>query len=475
MANASGNLSGWDLFWELAMKKTTCALVLAAGKGTRMYSETKPKVMMHILGEPMLWYVYKALTPVFHDRIHTVVGFQAEVIGDAFHDHMERMVIQEQQLGTGHALKVAWEPLTQAGYTHCLVINGDTPLISTETVEHLLKVAKKEQTDLAFATIEPEGSNAFGRVLRDTNGKVTAIVEKKDYDPKQHGPEPREVNAGIYLLRMESIAPLLGWLSNANKSKEYYITDLVEFAIADNLKVGAVQCGNDASLMGINNPAELVAAEELLRSRIVSRYLNDGVIIRNPDSVRIGPRVNIKPGVEICGPCEIYGETCIGTGARINAFTSIHETWISDYTTVQHFSHLDQAVLGHGCGVGPYARLRPGAVLEDEAKVGNFVEMKKAVLGHGSKAGHLTYLGDAEIGADVNIGAGTITCNYDGKNKHRTLIKDGAFIGSNTALVAPVTIGANALVGAGSTITKDVADNTLAIARGKQVSLKRRS
>lgn len=456
------------------MKETTCALILAAGKGTRMYCETRPKVMLELLGEPMLWYVYKALAPVFHTRLHTVVGFQAEVIGDAFHDHLERMIIQEQQLGTGHALQVAWDSLKKAGYTHCLVINGDTPLISTETIEHMLETAQREEADLAFATITPESPNAFGRVLRDKDGNVSAIVEKKDYDPATHGPEPTEVNAGIYLLRMDTIGPLLGWLSNANKSKEYYITDLVEFAIADKLKVHAVECGNDVSLMGVNNPAELVEAEEVLRARIIADYQAQGVIIRSPSSVRIGPRANIKPGVEISGPCEIYGETCIGSEAKVEAFTSIFETWISERSTIHPFSHLDQAVVGHDCSVGPYARLRIGAVMEDEAKVGNFVEMKKAVLGAGSKASHLTYLGDAEIGAGVNIGAGTITCNYDGVNKHRTTIKDGAFIGSNTALVAPVTVGANALVGAGSTITKDVEANGMAIARGKQIALRRK-
>jgi bifunctional UDP-N-acetylglucosamine pyrophosphorylase/glucosamine-1-phosphate N-acetyltransferase len=456
------------------MIESTCALVLAAGKGTRMHCDTKPKVMMNLLGEPILWYVYKALTPVLGDRLHTVVGFQAEVVGDTFEEHMDRMILQERQLGTGHALQVSWDSLTDQGYTHCLAINGDTPLITTETVERLLREAERENADLAFATIEPEEPNAFGRVTRDDEGNVSAIVEKKDFDPDEHGPEPREVNVGIYLLRMETIGPLLGWLSNANKSKEYYITDLVEFALADQLKVHAVRCGNDTSLMGVNSPAELVAAEERLRRRIVNEHLQAGVIVRNPDAVRIGPRVIVKPGVEITGPCEIVGETCIGTGARIEAFTSITETWISEGTHVRQYSHLDHAVIGHDCSVGPYTRLRPNAVLEDEAKVGNFVEMKKAVLGPGSKASHLTYLGDAEIGADVNIGAGTITCNYDGKNKHKTTIMDGAFIGSNTALVAPVTIGRNALVGAGSTISKDVDDGHLAVTRANMVHAKRR-
>ncbi len=451
-----------------------CALVLAAGKGTRMHARDLPKVMMPVLGEPMLWYVLRALTPVFDSRVHTVVGFGGDHVRKAFPEYQERFVEQEEQLGTGHALKVAWPRLKEAGYRWVVVVNGDTPLLSSPSVSLLVKTAREQKAALAFLSVEAPEPNAFGRVLRDEDGRVAAIIEAKDYDPAKHGPAPKEVNAGIYCLDMKFVEPLLGWLGNRNSAREYYITDLVELAIADKNTVLAVNCGDDLSLMGINTPRELIEAEERLRENIVREHMNHGVHLHNPAACRIGPRATIRPGARITGPCEIVGDVVVDHEVVIDAFTHITESWLSEGVRVRHFSHLEGAEVGPGCVVGPYARLRPGAILEREAKVGNFVEMKKAVLGRGSKASHLTYLGDAEIGEGVNIGAGTITCNYDGKNKHKTVIEDGAFIGSNTALVAPVTVGAGSLVGAGSTITKNVAPGTVAVTRAEQRQIVRR-
>lgn len=453
-------------------KSFACALVLAGGKGTRMHSD-KPKVLKTLLGESMLYYVYKALTPSLGEDIFTIVGFGANYVEAAFPEMKDRFVLQAEQLGTGHALQMGWESISKCDREYCLVINGDTPLISDKAVSDFLEAVKEDQADISFVTITPEDPCQFGRVTRNKAGQVTAIVEAKDYDEEIHGPVSGEVNAGIYCLKVSAVDGLLSKLTNDNKSGEYYITDLVDLAVDCGMNVTAVNCGNSIDLMGINSPYELAHAESALRERTAVQLLKSGVTLHNWESVIVGPGVEIEPGVEITGPCEIYGKTVIRRGAVIESHVRMVNCSIAADALIKAYSHLEDADVGPQCMVGPYGRLRPGAVLEKGAKVGNFVEMKKAVLGEGAKASHLTYLGDSEIGAGVNIGAGTITCNYDGKNKHKTVIGDGAFIGSNTALVAPVTIGKGALIGAGSTITKNVNDGDLGVARGKQVNISR--
>ncbi|NJB68175.1 bifunctional UDP-N-acetylglucosamine pyrophosphorylase/glucosamine-1-phosphate N-acetyltransferase [Desulfobaculum xiamenense] len=450
------------------------ALVLAAGKGTRMRSD-KPKVLHAILGEPMLWYIHRALDGLGLRGVWTVIGHGADMVRAAFPDvPAEHFVMQTAQLGTGHALSEAWPALEAAGLDYVLVANGDTPLVPSESLERLVRESVDAGADVAFMSLTLDDPGAYGRVVRDAEGRVRAIVEAKDFDPAVHGGEVREINAGIYWLRMSAVADLLPRLSNTNASGEFYITDLVSLAVADGLVVTATSGGRDPQLLGVNSPAELVRSEELIRSRIVDALLNSGVCIHSPSSAVIGPRAQIAPGCELHGPCEIYGATRVASGTSIASHCWITDCVIGEGTQVKPFSHLERSTVGNGCQVGPYARLRPQAVMCDESKVGNFVEMKKAVLGHGSKASHLTYLGDTEVGTDVNIGAGTITCNYDGVNKHKTTICDRAFIGSNTALVAPVTVGEGALVGAGSVITRDVSPKHLAVTRAKQVELPRR-
>ena len=446
----------------------TAALILAAGKGTRMHSD-KPKVLQTVLGEPMLRYVLEAVRPVFDGRVLVVVGHQAGMVEAAFPD--ASFVHQEQQLGTGHALMQAM-PALEGQCERVLVVNGDTPLLSEDVVRHFVEAS--EGADLAFATIELDDPAAYGRVVRAADGSVRAIVEAKDYDPALYGPEPHEVNAGMYCVRLDLAARLLPRIGNANKSGEYYITDLISLAVAEGCKVQGVQCGRDESLMGVNSPLELSRSEEFLRERVVDGLLRSGVMLHAPALVRVSPRATIEAGAELCGPCDVLGSCHVERGARIEAYCFLRDSHVASGVEIRPYCHLEQARVGEGALVGPYARLRPGAVLERESHVGNFVELKKARLGVGSKANHLTYLGDAEIGAGVNIGAGTITCNYDGKNKHRTTIGDGAFIGSNTALVAPVTVGKECLVGAGSVITHDVPAGELAVARGKQKNLPRR-
>ncbi|MDL2306533.1 bifunctional UDP-N-acetylglucosamine diphosphorylase/glucosamine-1-phosphate N-acetyltransferase GlmU [Desulfovibrio sp. OttesenSCG-928-C06] len=449
------------------------ALILAAGKGTRM-SSPLPKVLHTLLGENMINLVVSALKPLFPKNIRIVVGHQAEAVQKAVTDQTCRFVLQEQQLGTGHALMTAWPELKAAGMQYVLVVNGDTPLIKTSRVEAFIRQSLDLKADVAFMSMTLDDPASFGRVLRK-DGKVLAILEAKDYDPMRHGPEPKEINAGIYLLRLESIAPLLEKITCTNKSKEYYITDLVYLAAQSGLTVAALEQGDEQSLLGINTPAELVRSEELLRVNIVEGWLERGVLIRNPGQARIAPGVTLEPGCELYGPCELYGKSSVASGAHIESHVWANDTAFENGCKVRSFCHFESAVIGAGASVGPFARLRPGAVLEEEAHVGNFVEMKKSRLGKGAKAGHLAYLGDTQIGAGANIGAGTITCNYDGKNKHATQIGAGAFIGSNSSLVAPVNIGDNALVGAGSTITKDVPANEMGIARGRQKNLPRRS
>ncbi len=447
------------------------ALVLAAGKGTRMHSEA-PKVLRTILGEPMLAYVFDALRPLCPGRAHAVVGHGASAVRRAFPDMKDEFVEQTEQLGTGHALQVAWPTLAARGYEHVLVVNGDVPLVTADILAGFLSEALAVQADVAFASIELDDPGAYGRVVRAPSG--VCIVEAKDYDTMRHGPATGEINAGIYLLRLATVGPLLPLLRNDNRGREFYITDLVGLAGKAGLRTRAVNRGRDGALLGVNSPRELVAAEENLRRGIVDGLFDQGVLVRCPDQARIGPRVAVAAGAVVAGPCEIYGDTSIGTGARVASQVWIRDCGLDENCEILPFCHLEGARVGPGCKVGPFARLRPGAVLEQEARVGNFVEVKKSVLRRGVKAGHLSYLGDADVGAGANIGAGTITCNYDGKNKHATIIGEEAFIGSNTALVAPVTIGRKALVGAGSVITHDVPEGMLAVGRGRQTNLRRK-
>ncbi len=451
------------------------ALILAAGKGTRMHSD-KPKVLQELLGEPMLGYVYEALSPLFQERIFTVLGYGRAQIQAGFEHMSKGFIVQEEQLGTGHALQCAWENLENSGCESVLVVNGDTPLLASASLEKFLKTVSGEgKADVAFMTISLQDAASFGRVIRSKNGQVQAIIEAKDYDCSIHGSHTGEVNAGIYLLQMDALRALLPELKNENISGEFYITDLIDLAVSRKLDVVAYNCGKDPQLMGVNSPKDLTQAESFLRQRINAQWLEAGVMLHAPELISIGPYVELESGCEIFGPCELYGTTKVESGAIVAS-----NCWISDSTVqkgafVRQFCHLEGAIVGQNCVVGPYARLRPEAELLSEAKVGNFCEVKKSVIGNQSKVNHLSYIGDAKIGDGVNIGAGTITCNYDGKNKLQTQIKNNAFVGSNTALVAPVVVGEEALIAAGSVITKDVADKELAVARERQKNMPRRS
>ena len=447
------------------------ALVLAAGKGTRMHSD-KPKVLQRLLNEPLLWYVLEALRPLFGEDVWVLVGYQADAVRKLFADGTARFVEQREQLGTGHALAEALPVLEAAGCERVVVLNGDSPLVAAPLLKNFLQQA--EGADLAFAVLRLDDPAAYGRVVRK-DGRVLSIVEARDFDPALHGPATGEVNAGVYCLNLDLAKALTPALSRENRSGEYYITDLVGLAIAGGYETRGVDCGNDPSLFGINAPWELAQSEAFLREKIVRDLLESGVIIHAPESVRVSPRARIEPGAELAGPCEIYGASLVEQGARIESHCVLIDSSVAAGAVLRSFCHLEGARVGTNCTVGPFARLRPGAVMEDSAHMGNFVELKQACLHKGAKANHLSYIGDADVGERANIGAGTITCNYDGVRKHKTLIGAGAFIGSNTALVAPVSVGSGALVGAGSVITQDVPDGDMAIARGRQRNMPRRN
>jgi bifunctional UDP-N-acetylglucosamine pyrophosphorylase/glucosamine-1-phosphate N-acetyltransferase len=445
-------------------------VILAAGKGTRMHSPL-PKVLQRLLDEPLLGYVYETMDSIFDTEVYTIVGFGRDEVQQAFPGRSSRFIVQKEQLGTGHAVQVAWPTIRAAGLDLVVVANGDTPLVPARAVGELLRAAEQDGADLAFLSIPLDDPTGYGRVVRSPDGRVSAVVEDKDFDPTRFGGEIREVNSGIYVFRAETIEPLLDRLGNDNRQGEFYITQLVDLAVARGLDVRAVSC-DDPGLFGINSPQELIRSEEMIRASIVESWLREGVLVRQPDTVRIGPRVHLGKGVSITGPCEVYGASVIEDGGVLESHTVIRDSELRG-CTIHSFSHVQECVVAPGAAVGPYGRLRPGSRIGPGARVGNFVEVKKGVLGPGSKAGHLSYIGDCEIGSDVNIGAGTITCNYDGRNKHKTIIEDGVFVGSNTALVAPVTLGRASLVGAGSVVTKSVPENGLCIARAKQKNITR--
>jgi bifunctional UDP-N-acetylglucosamine pyrophosphorylase/glucosamine-1-phosphate N-acetyltransferase len=423
------------------------------------------------LHEPLLRYVLDALRPFFGEEVWVVVGHQAELVRRLFADGNLRFVEQLEQLGTGHALMESLPALEAGGCERIVVLNGDSPLVSPAILENFVRQA--EGAALAFACLRLDDPAGYGRVARK-NGRVLSIVEAKDFDPAVHGPFTGEVNAGMYCLDLDLAKTLTPALSKENKNGEYYITDLVELALAGGYEARGLDCGSDPSLFGINSPWELAQSEEFLREKIVRELLEGGVILHAPEAVRVGPRARIEPGAELSGPCEIYGTSRVARGARIESHCVLLDSSVDAGTVVRSFCHLDGARVGPDCTVGPFARLRPGAVLEESAHMGNFVELKQACLRRGAKANHLAYIGDADVGERANIGAGTITCNYDGVRKHKTVIGAGALIGSNAALVAPVNVGGGALVGAGSVITRDVPDGEMAIARGRQRNMPRR-
>jgi bifunctional UDP-N-acetylglucosamine pyrophosphorylase/glucosamine-1-phosphate N-acetyltransferase len=454
------------------LKDNITAIVLAAGLGTRMKS-SQAKVLHEILGRPMLAYLIDTLKNVGVGDIVLVVGHQAERVKEAYRDYGVRFVVQEPQLGTGHAVQVGMSAVPAATPT-VMVLCGDAPLIAGESILALQQLHKSRGAAVTIQTIElPDGAH-YGRVVRDEQGRVIAVPQAKDSQDRPDILAIREINTGAYCFEASWLRGALTKIPQSPVTGEIYLTDLIHLAREQGRQVEALIDPDRENLLGINSRAELAAATQTIKRQINARHMDQGVTLIDPESTYIETGVSIGRDTVIYPNVYLQGDTVIGENCVIEASVKIVDSTLENDVHIKMGCVLTHSRVGAGADIGPFAHLRPGADLRTRVHVGNFVEVKKSVLHEGVKAGHLTYLGDAEVGAGANVGAGTITCNYDGVNKHKTTIAEGAFIGSNTALVAPVTVGAGAYVGAGSTITKDVPPGKLGISRARQVNKDRR-
>ncbi len=424
-----------------------------------------PKVLHTIGGKPMLQHVIDSAISLENARIHIVVGHGADAVRTALSGQSVQFALQSEQLGTGHAVAQAMPNISDNGVV--LVLYGDVPLTRPETMVELVKIAERGQFGLLTVNLaDPTG---YGRIVRSDAGDVIAIVEHKDASDAQRA--ITEVNTGILALPAGLLHEWIPQLSSNNVQGEYYLTDIIAMAAEQGVRIQAIQPVIEQEVQGVNNRLQQAELERWYQRCQAEALMLDGVSLADPARVDVRGEVSVGHDVAIDINVILQGRVEIGDNVTIEANCIIKDSVIGSGTYIKANSMLDQAVVADNCDIGPFARLRPGSHLANNAKIGNFVETKKANIGEGSKVNHLSYIGDAEVGADVNVGAGTITCNYDGVNKSTTEIGDGAFIGSNTALVAPVKVGAGATVGAGSTITKEVQPEQLAITRAKQVNL----
>lgn len=441
------------------------SLVLAAGKGTRMKSML-PKVLHKVGGKPMVEQVLDAAETAGATRNIVVIGFGAEAVRDTVGNRAD-FVVQAEQLGTGHAVMQAKELLT--GFTGTvLVLCGDTPLLEGETLAKLIAAHQGKQAMATVLTAQMPDPTGYGRVIRDERGQVLRIVEQKDATPAELA--VTEVNTGIYCFDCQALFKALEGITCNNAQGEYYLTDVIGIFAGQGAIVWAATAEDFQETLGINSRVQLAEAERIFRRRTLVRLMDSGVTIMDPDSTFIDKDVAIGADTIIYPFTWIEGKTVIGKNCSIGPSSRITNTIIGDNTTIQ-FTYAHECSVGDKVTVGPYVQLRPGTNLAKGVKVGNFVEVKNSNVGENSKLPHLSYIGDTDMGAGVNIGSGTITVNYDGRNKSRTIIEDNAFIGCNTNLVAPVTVGKGAYVGAGSTITKDVPPESLGVARAKQANI----
>jgi bifunctional UDP-N-acetylglucosamine pyrophosphorylase/glucosamine-1-phosphate N-acetyltransferase len=426
----------------------------------------RAKVLHPALGVPMLEHVVRALLAAGAARVAVVVGHQAEAVEAAFAGRGLEFVRQDPPLGTGHALQAARARI-EGGPSTLLVVNGDLPLLRRETLDALLAAHRASGDAATLLTVELDDPGAYGRVLRDDRGRVRAIVEAKDAAPAERA--VREINAGLYAFALPSLLPALARLRPQNAQGEYYLTDVIALLREDGQAVGVVKAEDPAEALGVNTAAELAEAARQLALRRARALMEAGASIEDPASTRIGLDVVVEADAVIRPFSFLEGRTVVRGGAVVGPFVRLQDAEIGPGAQVLDHCLLRECVVGAGATVGPFAHIRPETRVGERAKVGNFVELKKTTLGEGSKAPHLSYIGDATVGPRVNIGAGTITCNYDGTHKHPTHIEAGAFVGSNTTLVAPVTVGENAYVAAGSAITEDVPAGALALGRARQV------
>ena len=443
-------------------------VIMAAGKGTRLKSR-RAKVLHQIGGQPLLAHVIKAAQQIVPaEHIYVIVGHQAENVRAAVEPHGVKFVLQAEQRGTGHAIMCAREQV--ASYQNILVLSGDVPLIRPETIARLRDFHLSKKAAMTILTAAPLDPFGYGRVIRAGSGsdRVRAIVEQKALTKAQQ--KEREINSGIYAFATKPLFANIDRLSTDNAHRELYLTDMAALLVKSKATVAALKASDPGEVLGANTLAELSSLDAAMRARKCADLMAAGVSIYRPETCVIDPDVEIGADTILEPFVQILGRTRIGSDCRIRSFSVISDSQISDNVLLRSGCIIDQSTIAAGAQLGPYAHVRPGSEIGEGAHVGNFVETKKTRMGRGSKANHLTYLGDTDIGAGVNVGAGTITCNYDGAHKHMTVIEEGAFIGSDSTLVAPVRIGKGAYVAAGSTITEDVPADALALGRTRQIT-----
>lgn len=438
-------------------------VILAAGMGKRMQSDL-PKVLHPLAGKPLLSHVVDTARQLNPSRVCVVYGHGGDLVPSTLAADDLRFVLQAPQLGTGHAVMQAAAALDDDVPT--LVLYGDVPLTASQTLETLLNKAGKEK--MAVLTVDLPDPTGYGRIVRE-NQRIVRIVEQKDASPAERAIQ--EVNTGILVAPTRSLKAWLGKLSNNNAQQEYYLTDIIAMAVEDGVPIESTQPLHVWETLGVNTKLQLAELERIYQRNIANRLLEQGVTLADPGRIDVRGALSCGRDVAIDVGCVFEGMVELGDGVSIGANCVIRDAKIRPGVTIKAFSHIEGAEVGNDSQIGPYARLRPGTHLGADVHIGNFVEVKNSQFDAHSKANHLAYIGDATVGARVNIGAGTITCNYDGANKHRTVIEDDAFIGSDTQLVAPVTVGKGATLGAGTTLTKDAPPDSLTVSRAKQISI----
>ncbi|MEK9770806.1 MAG: bifunctional UDP-N-acetylglucosamine diphosphorylase/glucosamine-1-phosphate N-acetyltransferase GlmU [Nitrosomonadales bacterium] len=437
-------------------------IILAAGKGTRMKSEL-PKVMHQIDGQSMLARVITTAKTLNPKKIISVIGYGADIIKKQFqNDQALLFALQEQQLGTGHAVQQAL-PFLSEEFT--LILYGDVPLISKSLLEQLVKISS---SGLGLITFEKENPTGYGRIVRH-QGQIQKITEEKDCDNLEK--QIKEINTGIMCIKTDLLINWLGKIDNKNAQQEYYLTDIIALAVSDKIKVGHVLAKQEHEIQGVNSVIELISLERIVLQDKAKQLIEAGVRIQDPNRIDIRGELVCEEGVSIDVGCIFEGQVFLKKNVSVGPYNIIKDTTINEASHLQAFNHIDSALIGKQCKIGPYTRIRPGSELNQDVHLGNFVETKNTKIDDHSKVNHLSYIGDSQIGKNVNVGAGTITCNYDGANKHLTTIEDDVFIGSDTQLIAPVTIKKGSTIGAGSTITKDTEANKLTISRAQQVTI----
>jgi bifunctional UDP-N-acetylglucosamine pyrophosphorylase/glucosamine-1-phosphate N-acetyltransferase len=438
-------------------------IVLAAGQGKRMRT-ARPKILHPLAGQPLLAHVLEAARRLSPDKTIVVHGHGAEEVRAAFGEAGVEWVLQAEQLGTGHAVQQAMPRISSGA--DVLILYGDVPLVRPETLRQLASAAGE---GVAVLTAELEDPAGYGRIVRDAKGRVARIVEQKD--ASAHELALREINAGFMAMSARRLSAWIEKLTNRNAQQEYYLTDVVTLAVAEGAPVTAVKAEHAWEIAGVNSKRELAQLERQYQMLQAETLLEAGVMLADPARIDVRGKLICGTDVAIDVNCVFEGNVSLGNGVRIGPNCVLRNVSVEAGTEILAFSHLEESQVGARCRLGPYARLRPGSSLAEDVHVGNFVEVKASRLGRGSKASHLTYIGDSDVGMNVNVGAGTITCNYDGVAKHRTVIEDDCFIGSDATLVAPVRIARGSYIGAGSTINKDTPAGQLTVARARQVSI----